>query len=382
MKIMYVAPRFHTNQVPIVKYLLAEGHKVQFVVQRIEQSEDKESIEPIVCRPNFFYKLIENFKCKGKSAVWKENYRLAHFIPSFRDLFRIISKNRPDILIYREPCSFSFIAYIIAILLCIPNKILYTQSPCQRPDNTLKRRIIIGMRKLLFGSRIYSPVYVSCAGYLKYTLYAQGIKFIPFVMDFNKDLYHRTYTKGGKINIVDIGKYRDYKDHYVLIKALALLPEEYRSIFKVSIVGQCVKDDELKYFHTLNAYINNNNLASIVSLYKNVPFSEMNEVYLRNDVFILTSKREFASIAVLEAMKFGLVCISTDRNGTATYINPKFGYLFKAHDEESLKEVLCHLVHKKNDIWNMGKKTFQYAEKHYSPVAYFSALSELINSKV
>lgn len=378
MKIMYVAPRFHTNQAPIVKYLLTEGHEVQFVVQRKELIEDLDSINPIVCRPDYFYQLKEKITCNGKSSVWKENYRLTHFIPSIRDLFRIISKNRPDVLIYREPCMFSLIAYIIAILLRIPNKILYTQSPCQSPKNTLKRRIILKIRKVLFGAKVYSPVYVSCAQDLKNTLYSQGVRFIPFVMDFGINLCKRTYINDGKVNIVDIGKYRDYKDHFILIKALALLSDEDRSILKVSIVGQCIKDEELQYYNDLQEFIENNNLNSVVSLQKNIPFSEMDKIYLKNDVFILTSKKEFASVAVLEAMKYGLVCVSTDHNGTATYINSDFGYLFKAHNAESLKEVLHHIVQQKNNISDMGMRTYQYAKKHYSPIAYFKALSELI----
>jgi hypothetical protein len=42
----------------------------------------------------------------------------------------------------------------------------------------------------------------------------------------------------------------------------------------------------------------------------------------------LTSKKEVASVSIIEAMAHGLVPISPNINGTAQYINEKFGEVF------------------------------------------------------
>src|SRR5690625_5554899 len=48
MRILFVAPRFHTNQVPLMEALLAGGHQVQFHVERVRPSEDHSLVTPRV----------------------------------------------------------------------------------------------------------------------------------------------------------------------------------------------------------------------------------------------------------------------------------------------------------------------------------------------
>lgn len=378
MRVMYVAPRFHTNQAPIVKNLLSLGHEVLFLVQRKEFSEDKSAIEPIVCKPNCIYKLIEDTKCNAKSSVWREDFRLRYFVPSIRGVYNVIHLFKPDVIIYREPTMFSLVARIIAILLGVPNLILYTQSPCVLQEMSVKRKILNFVRRVLFGTKIYSPVYVSSLDEGVDTFFEQGVLFIPFIMEFDDFVLNREYIPNGKIRLVDIGKYRDYKDHFVLVKALSLLPSDVKKEFDVTIVGQCVKDEEIEYYNLLLKFIRNKGLDDVIKLKSNIPFQDIDKVYLNNDVFILTSKRELASVAVLEAMKYGLVCISTNKNGTASYVDKKNGYIFKAEDEVSLCNILLDLFYKKNQLPQMGIHTYQYAKNEFSPNSYINKLLTMI----
>ena len=48
MKILYVAPRYHTNQIPVVEGWLKNGHQVVFVSQVTNDSEDHSALTPIV----------------------------------------------------------------------------------------------------------------------------------------------------------------------------------------------------------------------------------------------------------------------------------------------------------------------------------------------
>ena len=48
MKIAFLAPRFHTNQISIIKYLLKSKKQVSFYVTRISQIEDHSVLKPIV----------------------------------------------------------------------------------------------------------------------------------------------------------------------------------------------------------------------------------------------------------------------------------------------------------------------------------------------
>ena len=125
-------------------------------------------------------------------------------------------------------------------------------------------------------------------------------------------------------------------------------------------------------------FIRNKGLDDVIKLKRNIPFQDIDKVYLNNDVFILTSKRELASVAVLEAMKYGLVCISTNKNGTASYVDKKNGYIFKAEDEVSLCNILLDLFYKKNQLPQMGIHTYQYAKDEFSPNSYFNKLLTMI----
>lgn len=55
---LYVAPRFHTNQFDIVKYLVSVGKSVEFHVIEKEFSEDYTFISPTVIKASFLYKLV------------------------------------------------------------------------------------------------------------------------------------------------------------------------------------------------------------------------------------------------------------------------------------------------------------------------------------
>ena len=78
-------------------------------------------------------------------------------------------------------------------------------------------------------------------------------------------------------------------------------------------------------------------------------------------------------------MKYGVVCISTNRNGTASYINTNFGYIFESDNENSLKDILLKLVDNRLKISEMGLKTYEYAKQNFSADAYFMKLKSLID---
>ena len=78
-------------------------------------------------------------------------------------------------------------------------------------------------------------------------------------------------------------------------------------------------------------------------------------------------------------MKYGAVCVSTDYNGTASYINQDFGYLFEAQNAESLSQVLVEIYKQKDNLSKMGVSTYRDAKEKYSRSSYISGLSNLMN---
>ena len=97
MKIAFLAPRYHTNQISLVKYLLKTKNKVSFYVTRVGKSEDHSSLKPTTIKLSGTSKVIKNF-VKSNSELFDYNY----LTPSIKKLLKFKSK-KYDVIIIREP---------------------------------------------------------------------------------------------------------------------------------------------------------------------------------------------------------------------------------------------------------------------------------------
>ena len=64
MKFLYVAPRYHTNQMDIMQGLTQLGHEVRFISHYAAIIEDYSCVTPIVLGYSKLYKLIDFFYVK------------------------------------------------------------------------------------------------------------------------------------------------------------------------------------------------------------------------------------------------------------------------------------------------------------------------------
>ena len=95
MKILFVAPRFHTNQSTIVKPLISNGHKVFFHVYTIGPIEDHSVIKPVIIDESILSKLrTQIFGDKSKN---RKNY-----FPSIIKYYLVFKEISPDIMIIRR----------------------------------------------------------------------------------------------------------------------------------------------------------------------------------------------------------------------------------------------------------------------------------------
>ncbi|MFF2447137.1 glycosyltransferase family 4 protein [Neobacillus sp. NPDC058068] len=386
MKFLFVAPRFHTNQFPIVKSLIERGHNVEFFVQNVGKSEDHSKLKPYLMKKSILSILLCKIVDWKYSANEAESKKLYYFIPANISLFIRIRKYRPDVVILRERNFSSWCAYLICKILKIRCTIIYNQTPLYSPntsENIIKRFIKKIIREFFPKVRI-TTVYARNISVLRNNQDKYHIKshdyFVPFIAELKEETANRTYCKGGNINILDVGKYRDYKNHFLLVDAISLIGD--RRNLRVTIVGQVVNEDEQKYFDLLKTYIKSKNVDDVIRLEKNIDYNKMDQIYQTNDIFILPSKLESASISILEAMANGMVTISTDNNGTASYINEgECGYLFRTMDAKDLAIKIEQIVSKKTNIYKMGNQAYLNIKYNYSFPNYYSALGEVLEKE-
>lgn len=391
MNFLFVAPRFHTNQIPIVKSLMAEGHNVRLFVQYNGKSEDHSVLKPYFLKRSILSILFHKFIDMKYKVNKAENIKASFFIPAVAELVKLIKTYNPDIVILRERNITSMFVYFICKLMKTKCTIIYNQTPLyslrgkMSGGSSFSTRIKRNVRLYCFPRVRMTTVYAKNIVEFKRDknkYYAEGQNyFIPFISELNERARNREYCINGKINILDVGKYRDYKNHYILVDAINLIKDKSR--LEVTIVGQVANKEEQEYYESLNCYIEEKKLTNVIKLEKNIEFNKMNELYLKNDVFILTSKIEAASIAVLEAMANGMVTISTDANGTGSYINEgSCGYLFRTMDANDLASKIELIMDSDvRSISEMGKNAFENIEKNYSFENYYLRLDEMLNNE-
>lgn len=388
MKFLFILPRFHTNQFQIVKSLIEINHDVEIFVQYFGKSEDHSIVKPSLIKKSILSTFIFRFLDLKYDTITADKKKMKYFIPSQIDLFRQIKKCRPDVVILRNPNLTAMCAYFICRLTKIKARITYNQTPLYSSKNVSGNVVKTFLRKII---REYispkvgiTPVYTNNISKSNDNMENYYISkydyFVPFIAEVNEEVANRGYCFDEKINILDVGKYRDYKNHFLLVDAINLI--EYRRNLKVTIVGQVVNKEEQKYYDSLKTYIRMKNLNDVIRLEKNVEYSKMGQIYRHNDIFVLASKVESASIAVLEAMASGMVTISTDANGTASYIvEGECGYIFKTMDAKDLAAKIKMAISDKSNIQRMGKNSFLNIKKNFTFRNYYLALGEVLKKE-
>jgi glycosyltransferase involved in cell wall biosynthesis len=139
--------------------------------------------------------------------------------------------------------------------------------------------------------------------------------------------------------------HRPIKGFPTLLKAWKTVIEQFPDA-RLTVVGGGVGDELLKDVQEMG----------ILTRIEFVGRSENVRDYLRrSDIFVLPSKREGMSNALIEAMAYGLACIATDISGNQDLIeNGKNGILIPVDDAEKLAEGIINLLKNPDTVQHMG----------------------------
>ncbi len=376
MKVLYLAPRYHTNQAAIIRGWLQQGHEVFFLSQYAGKSEDYSDIMPEIIGYSKLFKVIDYvyMNLLRRKSPYCGDWKLKTGFPPLFKLKKRLKQIRPDVAIIRERSLYSIIATMWCRYYHIP-AILYNQSPVWESPKSLdwKHKIVW---KLVPEYRI-SPVLlkgIDNAGLVQ----DKNAYWLPFVMEPQLDPSLKTYFLNQKVNIFNIGKYEKRKNQMLLVKTVESLRRDYP--LHLTIAGECSNHFHEEYLKELKQYVKEHNLSELITIYVNLSRKEVFELYKKSDVFVLPSTGEPAAVSHLEAMAFAVPAVCSTGNGTANYIvNGQTGFVFNDNDADDLELKLRQLLKDKNIIPEMGKKAYEHVKNKFQFEQYFRGIKEIMD---
>ena len=370
MRFLYVAPRYHTNQMDIMKGLTKNGHEVRFISHYAAVIEDYSCVTPIVLGYSRLYRLIDFLYVK---VIHRKDptaivFKIQHGFPPLKRLKKLVCGFEPDLVILRERSLYSMAAYHICKKKGYPC-ILYNQNPLwsEPAKKDLKHRLVDRMTPPLR----MTPV----MGEKKPGLTVRDNDyFVPFVVDPQRAPEERTYFEGGGVHILCIGKYEIRKHHLELLRAAELLRDKYE--IRLTLVGEATNHFQKEYCGQVKKYVREHRMENMVTVKTNVPKRDMEREYLAADLYVIPSTLEMASVSQLEAMSYSLPVICSDTNGTACYVEDGVtGFLFRDCDEADLLDRLDAMLSDRRRMLSMGEAGSRAVVEKYNFESYFDTLT-------
>ena len=368
MRILFIAPRYHTNQYETITTLIDNGNEVFFYsLYENAGSSDYSNIKPsVIPLAKSFYLLakIFNWEIKNNNRKIREKG-----FPSFLFILNVFKQLKPDLIIVRDLNYCSMLFLTISRYMKIP-RILYDQNPLYRKRKPFQKRLIMRLAELLFfGSVIRTTV---VAGDHTSGAASKNTYLLPFVVKINKDIVS-SESKNEVTKIFCVGKFQKRKNHLMLIKAIEKLPVH------LTIIGKVDTNEQKKHLQYIYNYIEKNELNEKILVINDVPYKDMGKFYKDCDIFILPSSGEQFGISILEAMSYGkpVVC-SSDAGVRHCVNNRKNGIIFKKNDINSLKEAIDYLLLPEIDLEEMGKQSLIHIEKCHNSKIYMNNLKMIL----
>ncbi len=365
MKFLFIAPRYHTNQIGIIRNLIKKKHKVFFNSLYKGRIEDHSLLKPFYLPQNNLSKIIEFF--------FKTKLNKILFFPKIYQCFKKYKKIKPDIAIIRIYGRLNI--YISALILkFLGTKIIFYEQAPNDFSHLKKKRLKFFLKILelkiqsfIFGSKWMTPL-------KKNNFFFKNTFFLPFIVDIKKEKKSKQNFK-----ILIISKFQKRKSINLALKSLFLLSKKYK--FKVTIIGEVSTREHRKYYLKCKNFINENNLHKVVKLIINLKHNKIYNYYKNHHLFLLPAANEPASVSLLEAIGYSMPVICSDTCGTQFYVTKKFGKIFKSNQIKSLTNAIKFFLENKENYEKYSLNSFTYATKNLSEKNYNNYLEKYVTTK-
>ncbi len=193
---------------------------------------------------------------------------------------------------------------------------------------------------------------------------------------YNKKVFRKSKRKEEKnvINILSVGTITTRKNFTQIVKILPIIKEEFGEV-KLNIIGK--KGDD--YDNLIKTIIDfkckeNVNISGYVSN------DILKEEYLKNNVFVYTSKEEGFGIPLLEAFAMGIPTVTSD-NSALKEIGEKASILVDPNNIMDIATGVIEAIRRSNDLRELGFiEARKYSWKKTAKLT-LDTFRELLNEK-
>lgn len=276
--------------------------------------------------------------------------RIANFHRRFQKLRGIWKKQKPDLIL-----SFIGKNNLMAILtsrgLGIPVVVAVRGEPALEYYSGALRLAA----RTVFG--LADGVILQTAGSMDFFPAKIQKKAVILKNPLNPAFIREPYTGEREKQIVAVGRLDANKNHEMIIRAFAGLPDRYRE-YQLIIYGEGELHQSLR---KLSEELGVQERVSLPG-----PVSDVAEAIYRASVFVLSSYSEGMPNTLLEAMALGLPVISTDCSGGGPrelITDGENGILVKPGDWKNMGENLQKILDNPNYAWRLGESASKMQEK-------------------
>ena len=371
MRLVYTAPRYHTNQHFPVKTLLEAGHEVSFLVLRRGRSETYEALVPDVLGCSSTFEVLRRVVGRFRGV----NPRDIGGIPPPLAFWREIRRLRPSAMVVRDPFSAYGLLAVLAAKLVGARLVLYAQIPKHRRWKRWKRAVLALVPRLTGG--IWMTPLLGLPGQREWP--RTPLRYVPFVMPPRTAPDDRRWFAGGAVNVLAIGKYQPRKNHRLFLEAVRGLSRHHP--VRATIIGECSTSEHRRELAEIERHRARLGLDDKVRLEVNLPFPEVQRRYAAHDLFVLASRDEPAAVSPLEAMAHSLPVICGDSNGTACYVRPgENGFVFRADDPDDLEACMTRIAGDRERLVEMGRRSYELVISEHAPERYVETLMAMLGA--
>ena len=380
MRVMYVLHRYHTNQIAIMKGWKEHGDDLKLLTWYTGKVEDHSAVVPeTLGYSRFFQAFFWIYVRLHFKNPFAKDVNLHYGFPPFGKFEKEVREFRPDLVILRERSIYTMSCYRVCKKHNIP-AFLYNLSPVWAEPSYFKHDFAHRFVRSHCPEYRITPtrqIGIDITGKIRdpHSYWA------PFLVEPMCPPSEKKYFYNHQINIFEIGKYQERKNHFMMVRVISRLKDTFPNIH-LTIAGECSDHFHEEYYQNLAAYIQENHLESTVTLYKNLKKAEVNEIYRKTDIYVLASTGEPASISVIESMAFSVPSFSGTDNGTADYIKPGItGEVFRDCDEDDLYHKLAELLNEPDRIPQMGAAGYQSVLDEFQFINYYHVICQMLEDQ-